>query len=135
MGHQSPEGWRRLLSESRFLLGLGDPLLGPSAIDAISVGCVYINPTYPKPIKAVYTSQHPYAAEHIGSPYVCTADYDDAEALLACVDKALAADLPPMIPPQLTKPAYMARLWEIFGPFVHETGALEDEEEGAALPE
>ena len=28
---------------------MGDPLLGPSAIDAIAMGCMFINPLYAKP--------------------------------------------------------------------------------------
>eukprot|EP01035_Chromulina_nebulosa_P019997 gene19997-25969_t len=38
LGHQNTDEWFNLLSKSKFLLGLGNPLLGPSAIDAISLG-------------------------------------------------------------------------------------------------
>ena len=31
------------------IVGMGDPLLGPSAIDAIAMGCMFINPLYTKP--------------------------------------------------------------------------------------
>lgn len=41
-------------------LGLGNPLVGPSAVDAVVAGCVYINPTYKRPTKDVYWSQHPF---------------------------------------------------------------------------
>lgn len=75
-GSLSRSAWRELLLESKvhfilieevltttrlieqrlqFLIGLGDPLLGPSAIDAIAFGNVYINPIYKNPM--VYNIQ------------------------------------------------------------------------------
>ena len=33
---------------------------GPSALDAISAGCMYINPRYPTPVKGFHTSKHAY---------------------------------------------------------------------------
>ena len=45
----------------------GHPLLGPSVIEAIYSGCVYINPIYsPSPLLGRFASQHPYAADKIG---------------------------------------------------------------------
>jgi hypothetical protein len=118
-GHQTPEQWRALLRESRFLLGLGDPLLGPSAMDAIAAGCMYINPVYERPVRDIYTSQHTHAERRVGAPHVCSAKLSDLSALTACVDKALKQDLPPLVPPELTKPLYMARLRAIFGPYLN----------------
>ncbi|CAM9824588.1 unnamed protein product, partial [Heterosigma akashiwo] len=69
--HLDPNGWHSLLAESKFLLGLEDPLLGPSAVDAVSNGCMFINPVYSKPKLDFYTSQHPYIADTVGEPYVC----------------------------------------------------------------
>ena len=48
-GSLSDTDWMVLLRESKFLLGLGDPVLGPSAIDAVASGVVYINPVYAEP--------------------------------------------------------------------------------------
>ena len=46
----------------------GHPLLGPSVIEAIYSGCVYINPIYsPSPLLGRFASQHPYAADKIGT--------------------------------------------------------------------
>jgi len=113
-GHQTPDGWAGLLREARFLVGLGDPLLGPSAVDAIAAGCMFLNPRYPTPVRdGVFHSQHPYAERHYAK-YVCSYKMNDAASLLACVDKALAADLPPFVPPEFTKDAYLARVKAIF---------------------
>ena len=56
-GHLTKEGWNGLLSTSRFMIGLGNPLVGPSAVDAVVAGAVYINPVYAKPVREVYRSQ------------------------------------------------------------------------------
>lgn len=117
-GHQTAAGWLDLLRQSRFLVGLGNPILGPSAIDAVSQGCVFINPVYEKPVAVNgynYHSQHPYAADRLGAPYVCSYRQGDAEQLLACVRTALATDLPVgTIPYDFTLEAHLARVQHIF---------------------
>lgn len=50
----------------------GDPLSGPSAVDAVAAGCVYLNPVYRTPFKKIYTSQHPFLEDSVGPPYVCS---------------------------------------------------------------
>jgi hypothetical protein len=114
VGHQSGEQWLELLAKSRFLLGMGHPLLGPSAVDAISLGCMFINPIYKEPqLEARYASQHPYIAE-IAPEYVCSYPEDEMEGLLHCVDRALSTTLKPFIPPELTKEGYLRRVKAIF---------------------
>ena len=49
VGHLSQEGWRNLLQESAFVLGLGDPVIGPTPIEGLAAGCAYLNPVYPSP--------------------------------------------------------------------------------------
>lgn len=117
-GHLSKEAWRGLLGSSMFMLGLGNPLLGPSAVDAVVAGCVYINPTYKTPVKDVYWSQHPYLADRVGAPHVCNANLDDSDQVRACVRRAVAAEVPPLIPKELTEAAYTARIEGIFGPYL-----------------
>ena len=74
LGILSDEHRRQLFLDSIFFLGLGDPVLGVSPFEAMSYGCVYLNPVFPKGSKALWqnvdfscTSQHPYAAI-IGPP-------------------------------------------------------------------
>lgn len=117
VGHQSPEEWHSLLSESKFLLGLGSPLLGPSAIDAVAAGCMYINPIYSEPFAhndQLFNSQHPYAVEKVGEPYVCSYKENDFISLQKCIDKAREAELVPYIPYDFTKAAYRKRVRTIF---------------------
>eukprot|EP01041_Mallomonas_annulata_P001150 gene1150-2223_t len=111
-GHQTPQGWSQILSESRFLLDLGHPLLGPSAIDAISTGCMYINPIYDKPHRDIYLSQHPFAATAISN----------VSAIMECVEKAMTIKLDPIVPKRFSEEAHLDRfaptlpagLWFVF---------------------
>jgi hypothetical protein len=90
-GSLSREAWRELLAESSFLIGLGDPVSGPSALEALAEGCVYIDPTYatPRLVNGVprleIKSQHPFAAG-IGPPFVHAVDLRDAAAVRAAAE-------------------------------------------------
>lgn len=115
LGHQNKQGWSDLLFNSKFLLGLGNPLLGPSAIDAIAHGCVYINPIYTQPMRdGQFRSQHPFAQEKIGMPYVCSFHEDSQDELLQCVSHALSSNLKPFIPSEFSWDNYLARVEKIF---------------------
>jgi hypothetical protein len=116
-GSLNRDGWRSLLAKSRFLIGLGNPLLGPSALDAVAAGCVYIDPVYDgvhvKPLHDSMRhmkSQHPYMRDQVGPPYVCAADLTDSSSVQKCIDHALEADLPPYVPVDFTAPALLERV-------------------------
>ena len=47
--------------------GLGDPLLGPSAIEAVASGVMFINPEYDEPKQGIYHSQHPFLKNQVCS--------------------------------------------------------------------
>jgi hypothetical protein len=119
-GHSTPADWNALLAESKFMIGMGDPLAGPSAIDAIVNGAVYINPRYKHSVKDVYTSQHPYLEKSVGFPYVCTADLDKKWEVMKCVKEAVEReeDLPGLIPKELMKVEYMKRVKTIFAKYI-----------------
>jgi len=90
-GAMEPAAWRALLRESSFVLGLGDPVSGPTALEALAEGCVYLNPRYspPRLVNNVpdlaIDSQHPYAAR-IGPPFVHTIDLSDRDGLTRVVE-------------------------------------------------
>ncbi len=115
LGHQTSSQWHKLLAKSKFLIGLGNPLLGPSALDAVSSGCVFVNPVYRTPAyNGQFKSQHPYAADRIGMPYVCSYQEQDEQQLMDCVRHALRAQLPRMIPPDFQQDVYINRVRDIF---------------------
>jgi len=127
-GHLGRDEWRALLASSRLMLGLGDPLSGPSAVDAVASGAVFLNPRYPpgEPKERFFTSQHPFLQDAVGAPYVCSFDWTAFDTLLACALSALggpdeegaAPDLPPFIPTELTEAAYSQRVRDIFEPVI-----------------
>lgn len=71
-------------SSSVFYRILGDPLSGPSAVDAVVAGCTYINPVFATPVKTIYHSQHPFLAQRVGEPYVCSFEQKVSRFLAAC---------------------------------------------------
>lgn len=113
LGHQTPQSWNKLLAESKFVLGLGDPLLGPSAIDAVAAGCMYINPIYDEPVRDIYKTQHDFASDVIGFPHVCSVKLSDHEAIMKCINYALSHDIQPFVPDILHQKEYVKRVESI----------------------
>ena len=113
LGHLDKSEWRKLLAASKFVLGLGDPVLGPTAMEALASGCVYINPVYPNGGKLVsgvmMRSQHDFLMK-IGKPYVCNFDMEDEKQLLDCVRYALSVSLPPNIPADFQAENHLERV-------------------------
>lgn len=98
------------------MIGLGNPILGPSAIDAVSMGCVFLNPLYDKPVEhngLLFASQHPFA-EKMGAPYVCNYRQGNVLSLKQCVQTAMKTTLPARIPAEFTLEAHLLRVKEIF---------------------
>lgn len=119
VGHQTPQQWMVLLAQSKFLLGLGDPLLGPSAVDAVSVGTAFINPQLSgRAARRHYASQHPWVAAHVGEPAVCTVDLSNVDSVAGCVEQALEAELPARVPGALTVEAHRRRVRRLFADFL-----------------
>jgi hypothetical protein len=94
-GSMSPHDFVRLLASAELFIGLGDPIIGPSPIDALAYGCVYINPKfippkdlakYGKPSHHAYTSQVPLL-EAIGEPHVYTVSINDFVAVDAAIGR------------------------------------------------
>jgi hypothetical protein len=137
VGHLNTSAFRALLANSNFFLGLGDPLSGPSALEAMLVGTTFINPSfphevqsfkygnpnYPEELRDYYTSQHPYMQNQIGNPYVCTyrmlsPTEPDAKELTDCVLQAFASNLRPRVPDDFTHASYVRRVHAIFRDFL-----------------
>ena len=111
-GHLRPEEWQALLRGATHMLGLGDPLLGPSGIDAIAQGCVLINPKYTKP-KRGWMSQHGFVEEFVDDDYHCTVDLGDFDEVEGCLRRKRVKR--GLIPPEFTKDLYSRRVEDIFG--------------------
>nr|CAG4711789.1 unnamed protein product [Naegleria fowleri] len=75
-GIKGIEEWKSLLRSVHFVIGIGDPVVGPTAMDAISCGAIFLNPVYDH--ERVLNNlngwfklknQHPYVQQYIGPPY------------------------------------------------------------------
>uniref|UniRef100_A0A668S8U9 alpha-1,6-mannosyl-glycoprotein 6-beta-N-acetylglucosaminyltransferase n=1 Tax=Oreochromis aureus TaxID=47969 RepID=A0A668S8U9_OREAU len=86
-GLLTQEHFQQLLRKAKLFVGLGFPYEGPAPIEAIGMGCVFIQPRFDpphssanndfykgKPTTRQISSQHPYAEKFIGKPYVWTVD-------------------------------------------------------------
>ena len=118
-GHRTAQQWLELLFQSKFLIGLGNPLLGPSAIEAVSLGCMFINPVYSEPkLSGRYSSQHPYLARLLKEKqldrYICEYAEQSVDELEKCIRKALATALPAKKITEFTREVHFARVKEIF---------------------
>lgn len=123
-GHLDAARWHALLAESRFMLGLGDPIAGPSAVDALAGGAAFLNPRFAEPRAGGFDSQHPFLAAAVGAPYVCDFSWDDAASLHACAVAALdGPPLAPFIPEELTEEALAARVDVIFAELIADANA------------
>jgi hypothetical protein len=86
----------QLLSSSRFLLGVGKPLDGPTALEAMAHGCAFINPIFNPPIRIPdkptdrpYTSQHVFVEQYIPRPFAYTVDIANTSALKEVIKEIL----------------------------------------------
>ncbi|KAJ3083779.1 hypothetical protein HK102_000912, partial [Quaeritorhiza haematococci] len=94
LGTLPMEEWRNLLCSAHFIIGLGDPLYGPSPLETISYGGFYFNPSFDTiGTKIIHgndelsaSSQHPYLAS-LGSPVVCDYDPIVPESVGRCVER------------------------------------------------
>lgn len=111
IGHMDKSRWQNLLAQSKFLLGTGDPLIGPSAIEAIALGCTFINPTYKEPYLG-YMSQHP-VPQLLSPERVCNYPHGDELKALECVNQAMKKTFDPFIPQEFTKEEYTRRVKHI----------------------
>ena len=116
LGPLPPPAWRALLRSAAFLLGLGHPLGGPSALDALAAGAAYIDPAHLTPPDRYphFESQHPYLRRRVGPPRVCPVDLADRAAVHECVRAALraagAGGRAPFVPPDFRAGPYLRRL-------------------------
>ncbi|KAI6183291.1 Peptide-N(4)-(N-acetyl-beta-glucosaminyl)asparagine amidase [Aphelenchoides bicaudatus] len=103
--------FNQLLQRAKVFLGLGFPLEGPAALEAISNGAIFIQPRFDppksrttykffseKPTMRKITSQNPYMERFVGYPYVLTVNFDDEEELDKAYKEALQLNPTPTLP-------------------------------------
>uniref|UniRef100_A0A3Q4GWG9 alpha-1,6-mannosyl-glycoprotein 6-beta-N-acetylglucosaminyltransferase n=1 Tax=Neolamprologus brichardi TaxID=32507 RepID=A0A3Q4GWG9_NEOBR len=104
-GLLTQEHFQQLLRKTKLFVGLGFPYEGPAPIEAIGMGCVFIQPRFDpphssanndfykgKPTTRQISSQHPYAEEFIGKPYVWTVDVTNKSDIREAVKAILRSE-------------------------------------------
>lgn len=83
LGLLSAQEYGDLLSRAAIVMGLGDPVLGPTAMDALEHGCALVQLKFPHPkiIRSVnprlpWRTQHDAAEDLLGSPWVSSTTFD-----------------------------------------------------------
>jgi len=123
IGKQSKHDWFRLLAESQFILGLGDPVMGPTGVEAMAQGCVYINPRELRIInensdRIEIKSQHDPMADIANTEnkekYVCEYSKGNVAEALSCI-RNIKGNLVPYIPKDFRNENHMQRVKTIFG--------------------
>lgn len=83
LGMLNAEQYQSLLSKVSVVIGLGDPVLGPTALDALEHGCALVQLQFspPKVVKSVnprlpWHTQHDAANRFAGAPWVTSTSFD-----------------------------------------------------------
>ncbi|KAG7227783.1 hypothetical protein INR49_013577, partial [Caranx melampygus] len=122
-GLLTQEHFLRLLRRAKVFVGLGFPYEGPAPIEAIALGCVFLQPQFDpphssdnndfykgKPTTRQISSQHPYAEEFIGKPHVWTVDVTNRTNVREAVRAILRTELKPFTPREFTCEGMLERV-------------------------
>ncbi|XP_035985570.1 alpha-1,6-mannosylglycoprotein 6-beta-N-acetylglucosaminyltransferase B [Fundulus heteroclitus] len=114
-GLLSQENFLQLLRRAKVFVGLGFPYEGPAPVEAIALGCMFLQPRFDpphsslnndfykgKPTTRQITSQHPYAEQFIAKPYVWTVDMTNRTDIREAVKSILKTKVKPFTPPEFT---------------------------------
>ncbi|XP_010784717.1 alpha-1,6-mannosylglycoprotein 6-beta-N-acetylglucosaminyltransferase B-like [Notothenia coriiceps] len=122
-GLLTQEHFLRLLRGAKVFVGLGFPYEGPAPIEAIALGCVFLQPRFDpphssenndfykgKPTTRQISSQHPYAEKLIGKPHVWTVDVSNKTEVREAVRAILRTEVKPFTPREFTCEGMLERV-------------------------
>ncbi|KAK5881106.1 hypothetical protein CesoFtcFv8_021948 [Champsocephalus esox] len=122
-GLLTQEHFLRLLRGAKVFVGLGFPFEGPAPIEAIALGCVFLQPRFDpphssenndfykgKPTTRQISSQHPYAEKLIGKPHVWTVDVSNKTEVREAVRAILRTEVKPFTPREFTCEGMLERV-------------------------
>uniref|UniRef100_H3D5I3 alpha-1,6-mannosyl-glycoprotein 6-beta-N-acetylglucosaminyltransferase n=1 Tax=Tetraodon nigroviridis TaxID=99883 RepID=H3D5I3_TETNG len=117
------EDFLRLMRRAKVFVGLGFPYEGPAPIEAISLGCVFLQPRFSathssdsnnfysgKPTTRQISSQHPYAETFIGKPHVWTVDLTNRTDVRQALRAILHTEVEPFTPREFTCEGMLERV-------------------------
>lgn len=113
----------QLLQRSKLLIGLGSPYEEALALEAISHGCIFINPKFKRPKNRInskalkdlpssrnLSSQHPYLEKFVGKPFVYTVDIWNKTEATQTLQEILTKKVIPYVPFEFTCEGMLERL-------------------------
>uniref|UniRef100_A0A087X761 alpha-1,6-mannosyl-glycoprotein 6-beta-N-acetylglucosaminyltransferase n=1 Tax=Poecilia formosa TaxID=48698 RepID=A0A087X761_POEFO len=114
---------QQLLRKAKLFIGFGFPYEGPAPLEAIANGCIFLQPKFQpphsslnheffrgKPTSREVFSQHPYAEEYIGRPYVMTVDYNNSLEFDSAVKEIMRTKVEPYLPYEYTCEGMLERV-------------------------
>ncbi|XP_057681322.1 alpha-1,6-mannosylglycoprotein 6-beta-N-acetylglucosaminyltransferase B-like [Corythoichthys intestinalis] len=122
-GLLSQQQFLTLLRRAKVFVGLGFPYEGPAPIEAIALGCVFLQPRFNpphssenndfykgKPTTRKISSQHPYAEQFIGRPHVWTVDATNETEIRKAVQEILRSQVKPLTPREFSCEGMLERV-------------------------
>ncbi|XP_042364188.1 alpha-1,6-mannosylglycoprotein 6-beta-N-acetylglucosaminyltransferase B-like [Plectropomus leopardus] len=122
-GLLTQEHFLQLLRRAKVFVGLGFPYEGPAPIEAIALGCVFLQPQFDpphssdnnnfykgKPTTRRISSQHPYAEKFIGKPHVWTVDVTNKTEVREAIRAILRTEVKPFTPREFTCEGMLERV-------------------------
>lgn len=111
-GAVPPDEWSDILQGAAYLAGMGNPLAGPSALDALAAGLKLIIPIYGHDALPAYWNQHPFAAEAAAREnMLCLVEQRTPEKYAECARDALdSQDRHPVVPAEFSPAGFSQRM-------------------------
>nr|XP_057918272.1 alpha-1,6-mannosylglycoprotein 6-beta-N-acetylglucosaminyltransferase B-like [Doryrhamphus excisus] len=122
-GLLSQQHFLRLLRTAKVFVGLGFPYEGPAPIEAIALGCIFLQPRVSpphssdnndfykgKPTTRQISSQHPYAEDFIGRPHVWTVNATNRTQVREAVKEILRTEVKPLTPREFSCDGMLERV-------------------------
>ena len=110
-------GYSKLLGEAQVALGLGDPVLGPGALDALEHGCAVVQVKYAKPrVERWVNPRLPWRTQHdfvdrVGAPWVASVSLEEYPGAVRRALDAVAREPPrSRLPAEYSDAALLGRV-------------------------
>ncbi|KAJ1640517.1 hypothetical protein T492DRAFT_928483 [Pavlovales sp. CCMP2436] len=104
-----PEEYARTLHRFSFLLGVGDPAISPSPLEALSAGVAYINPTVHGHIAPGRVYQHD-PISRLGPPYVFNVELSNISSVIEAAELSARQWFDTYVPAEHTYEATVSRM-------------------------
>lgn len=119
VGMLTKDKFMELLQQVDIVLGLGDPVLAPTALETVSAGSIYVFPVYSRPRKLSDIPNHPIRSQHDFLLQLQTPCAYGMEAMLSyrnvvsAIKKAMQVPCAAFIPPGFSREDFTRRVKQL----------------------